>query len=61
MKTGTVPKNVRGDALGIANDRESLEALLEATRRRYEEEGTEEARERYLGVKKALEELGGGV
>lgn len=41
---------VRGDALCVADDWASLEALAEATRKRYEEEGSDAAKDRYLRV-----------
>jgi len=41
---------VQGDSLGVAADWRSLEAVAEATRKRWEEDSSEEAKERYLKI-----------
>lgn len=53
-KKSVVDARVRGDALGVASDRRSLEALAEATRKRYEEDPSEASKLRYLEVIEAM-------
>jgi hypothetical protein len=53
-KKADVAPRVRGDALGVAADWRSLEALAGATRKRFEEDGSDEAKERYLAVIEAV-------
>jgi len=49
-KKADMNAKVQGDGLGVAADRRSLEALAEATRKRYEEDGSDDAKQRYLKV-----------
>jgi hypothetical protein len=53
-KKADLDARVRGDALGVAADWRSLEALAEATRKRYEEDGSDDAKARYLKVIEAM-------
>ncbi len=53
-KKSQVDVRTRGDSLGVAADWRSLEALAEATRKRYEEDQSEAAKRRYLGVIEAM-------
>ena len=53
-KKADLDAHVQGDALGVAADLRSLEALAEATRKRYEEDGSEDAKATYLNVIEAM-------